>query len=138
MAGYKFDPDFAAAKLLEVGNPNSWGSAFLDREYRFYVHTEQTGHMYYGSPYETSDDCGNCNGANCDNCRIRWIIEDGTEPLHQHPDPEDPEILVYDDDEEGIEGHSFDVIYTDGYSPKDTQKIINSVLKYLKAKTINA
>lgn len=28
-----------------------------------------TGHMYYHSPYETDDDCGNCDGAHCEYCR---------------------------------------------------------------------
>lgn len=29
---------------------------------------EYTGHMHYGSPYETASDCGNCDGARCDSC----------------------------------------------------------------------
>lgn len=28
-----------------------------------------SGHMYRGSPYETSNSCGNCDGARCEVCR---------------------------------------------------------------------
>lgn len=28
-----------------------------------------TGHVHYGSPYETCSDCGNCDGAKCDVCK---------------------------------------------------------------------
>lgn len=32
-----------------------------------------TGHMYRNSPYETDSDCGNCNGARCENCIIKFV-----------------------------------------------------------------
>lgn len=35
-----------------------------------------TGHMHYGSPYETSSDCGNCDGARCDRCREAYDVYD--------------------------------------------------------------
>ena len=28
-----------------------------------------TGHIYYGSPYESYDSCGTCDGANCHKCK---------------------------------------------------------------------
>lgn len=34
-----------------------------------YEWTEYTGHLYYGSPYESCDSCGNCDGGKCDYCR---------------------------------------------------------------------
>lgn len=34
-----------------------------------YMWTEFTGHMYYRSPYESCDSCGNCDGARCEYCR---------------------------------------------------------------------
>lgn len=40
-----------------------------------YMHTELTGHMYYRSPYESCDDCGNCDGARCESCRTKYIVE---------------------------------------------------------------
>ena len=59
-------------------------------------HYEYSGHMYYGSPYETANRCGNCDGANCDRCNkvysgdefeftysedelFDWLIEQGYE-----------------------------------------------------------
>ena len=30
------------------------------------IETILTGHMHRNSPYETSSDCGNCDGARCD------------------------------------------------------------------------
>ena len=39
-----------------------------------YIRTEFTGHMYRNSPYETSDSCGNCDGARCDTCSKRYIV----------------------------------------------------------------
>lgn len=38
------------------------------------LQTELTGHMYYGSPYETYDSCGNCDGARCETCNKRYIV----------------------------------------------------------------
>ena len=35
---------------------------------KVYSWYEYTGHLYYGSPYETCDRCGNCDGARCDTC----------------------------------------------------------------------
>jgi hypothetical protein len=34
-----------------------------------YEWKERTGHLYYGSPYESCDSCGNCDGGKCDFCR---------------------------------------------------------------------
>lgn len=35
-----------------------------------------SGHMHSGSPYETDDSCGNCDGARCETCRKVYQIED--------------------------------------------------------------
>lgn len=40
------------------------------------ISKEYSGHMYAGSPYETADSCGNCDGAKCETCKPRWIVED--------------------------------------------------------------
>ena len=37
---------------------------------------ELTGHMYYKSPYESCDGCGNCDGAKCDTCKVAYTVED--------------------------------------------------------------
>ena len=37
---------------------------------------EFTGHMHYGSPYETSGSCGNCDGAKCERCKTMYVVED--------------------------------------------------------------
>lgn len=37
---------------------------------------ELTGHQYYGSPYESCDECGNCDGARCDYCKLKYIVKD--------------------------------------------------------------
>ena len=37
-----------------------------------------TGHMYYMSPYETFDSCGNCDGAKCEYCKTMYMVEDFT------------------------------------------------------------
>ena len=41
-----------------------------------YIYKELSGHMYYGSIHESCDDCGTCNGARCDSCVTRYIVED--------------------------------------------------------------
>ena len=35
-----------------------------------------TGHMYYNSIYETCDNCGNCDGAKCEFCKTKYVVED--------------------------------------------------------------
>ena len=37
-----------------------------------FVIQQLTGHMHYGSPFETDSDCGNCDGARCDSCHTFW------------------------------------------------------------------
>ena len=34
-----------------------------------------TSHMYYNSPIESDDNCGTCNGANCDTCKTVYTVE---------------------------------------------------------------
>jgi hypothetical protein len=45
--------------------------------FEFDIHktSHLTGHMYYMSPYETDDACGNCDGAKCDHCRMIYTYE---------------------------------------------------------------
>ena len=68
---------------------------------------EYSGHMYFGSPFESADSCGTCNGAKCDYCHkivtpscwsfstysdtlYKWVLEEGV--------PEDiAKELVYSD-----------------------------------------
>lgn len=33
-----------------------------------------TGHIYYRSPYESDDNCGTCDGANCDRCNVVYTV----------------------------------------------------------------
>lgn len=33
-----------------------------------------TGHMHRGSAYESDDSCGNCDGANCDSCKVVFVV----------------------------------------------------------------
>lgn len=36
---------------------------------------ELSGHLYYGNIYETSNNCGNCDGARCHCCKEVYIVE---------------------------------------------------------------
>jgi hypothetical protein len=43
------------------------------------LHEEKTGHQYYGTHmaiYESTDNCGTCDGARCDRCKTKYIVED--------------------------------------------------------------
>ena len=40
------------------------------------LHIELTGHQYYNSPYESCDNCKTCDGARCDYCNTKYIVED--------------------------------------------------------------
>lgn len=46
------------------------------KEDNIWMIKEYTGHMYYGSSYESCDGCGNCNGANCDYCNKKYTVKD--------------------------------------------------------------
>lgn len=46
--------------IKRTTNEDNW-SPMLPTMYR-------SGHMYLNSPFETSDSCGNCDGARCDSC----------------------------------------------------------------------
>ena len=41
-----------------------------------YVTRALTGHTHYGSPYESFDNCGTCDGALCESCKERWWLEE--------------------------------------------------------------
>ena len=45
-----------------------------------WLEEELTGHLYRNSPIETSSDCGNCDGANCDICERIWIVGEASIP----------------------------------------------------------
>lgn len=41
-----------------------------------YISTSLTGHIYFNSPYESSDSCGTCGGGRCDSCHeVYDVIE---------------------------------------------------------------
>jgi len=43
------------------------------------LHKEKTGHQYYGTymaVYESTDNCGTCDGAKCDFCKTLCIVTD--------------------------------------------------------------
>lgn len=46
-----------------------------DEVWDLWLYSELTGHMYRGSPHETSNSCGNCDGARCDGCKLVWVAE---------------------------------------------------------------
>lgn len=52
----------------------------LDKEYWSYMSERfyYTGHMYHGSPFESDDNCGTCDGARCETCK-KVIIPAGIE-----------------------------------------------------------
>lgn len=43
---------------------------------KYFCYVEKTGHMHYGSPYETSSDCRNCDGAKCERCHNMYVVTD--------------------------------------------------------------
>lgn len=47
-----------------------------------------SGHMYFNSPYETDDSCGNCDGAKCEYCKTRWRVTDYSEGITVIPEGE--------------------------------------------------
>lgn len=58
-------------KFIEIPEKyikNEWWD-YRPEEFRY------SGHMYYNSPFETCDSCGNCDGARCDYCREIKIPE---------------------------------------------------------------
>jgi len=42
---------------------------------RIYERKSFTGHLYRNSMYESDDNCGTCDGARCDTCKTRIILE---------------------------------------------------------------
>lgn len=71
-----FNKEIFDKAMEDIRKRENWRCAYLDGNNRFYAQTEFTGHMYFGSPYETADSCGNCNGACCDSCKILWTLEE--------------------------------------------------------------
>lgn len=41
-----------------------------------YLTKHLSGHMHFCSPYETDNDCGNCDGVKCDCCHDVYKVED--------------------------------------------------------------
>lgn len=40
------------------------------------LYSELSGHLYKNSPYESCDDCGNCDGGRCEFCKRRYFVKD--------------------------------------------------------------
>lgn len=38
-----------------------------------------SGHMYFNSPYETDNSCGNCDDAKCERCHERYRVTEHDE-----------------------------------------------------------
>ena len=59
---------------------------------------EFTGHTYYRSIHESCDNCGTCDGARCDSCREKYIVEDLIEDKQYYVgyDKEDAERVYID------------------------------------------
>ena len=129
-----YNREYAENALKEIPKYEYWHTAYLDEDSRFYVRTELTGHMYYGSPYETCDDCGNCNGARCDYCDIVWIVEDTNEKIHIKKEYDDEDngthVIITDDDEFGIIGHSIARLRTRTYI--QYEEVLKAVEEWLK------
>ena len=75
-----------------IGNDERWWSMTGERKHL-------TGHMYYNSPFETDDFCGNCNGANCERCRevtdkAHWEFAVGTDSLEKAILEAAPELSI--------------------------------------------
>lgn len=46
------------------------------RKNELFLEEKLSGHSYYNSPYESHDECDNCNGARCEQCkRIYFVVE---------------------------------------------------------------
>lgn len=50
---------------IEIGD-EVWDKKWVDKSY--------TGHIYHMSTIETSSDCGNCDGAQCDSCELAYTV----------------------------------------------------------------
>lgn len=71
-----------------------------------------TGHMYFNSPFETCDSCGNCDGARCDYCRELKI------PAHYEVAiPSDQLVDILKEITDLPEALIHDLVYDD-YSPQ--------------------
>ena len=128
-----YNREYAENALKKIPHDKAWHTAYLDEDFRFYVRTELTGHMYYGSPYETCDDCGNCDGARCDYCDIVWIVEDTNEKIHiekEYDDEDGTHVIIPDDDEFGISGHSIARLRTTTY--KQYEGVLEAIEEWLK------
>ena len=70
-----------------------------------------TGHTHYNSPIESDDDCGTCDGANCDRCHREY---ENTIQMHGFDCIELEEICK----KEGVpDDVASDMIYNDYYNP---------------------
>ena len=100
------------AALQEIRDEPNWRCAYLDEARTIFCRTQYTGHMYYNSPYETCDSCGNCSGAKCDYCRIEWILTE----IHDGGETE-TEIAT---------------VFTDSFS--DTEPVKRALREYIEKK----
>ena len=60
-----------------------------------YISTEKTGHQYYGTGmevYESTDECGTCNGVRCEMCRTKYTV---TEYYYDESGGETGDKVIY-------------------------------------------
>lgn len=71
-----YDEAYVTKGLKKIHDLENWRCAYLDPDHKLHCRVEFTGHQHFGSPYETCNSCGNCNGARCDHCVVSWILEE--------------------------------------------------------------
>lgn len=88
--------------------------------------THKTGHMYYRSPIESDDRCGNCDGAKCEFCTD--IIEDCKFEA-SIPYDEYAEMAI----KEGVpKDIAYDIATSDSYNHAEGYRIIYPTFAQLK------
>ena len=53
-------------------NDNGFNEKYIKKE----LSSRLTGHLYSGSPFETDDSCGNCDGGHCYSCCEVYIVSE--------------------------------------------------------------
>lgn len=65
--------DKAAKTISEISAPKTEElEDYINHD--LYITRSLSGHMYHNSPYETDSDCGNCDGARCDECHEVYAV----------------------------------------------------------------
>lgn len=117
-----------------------------------------TGHMYRNSPYETDSDCGNCDGARCETCQLKFYstitndtfdtLDEGKEAeemyfklLRNHKSTYDLKFIIKDDKLYGIDmDPKFEPILCDEESPlyqEYFEKTLRKFTRYNECKCTN-